>query len=139
MLPRAPASEVRRLRRLVSDPSLEIHFDARRTRELGCQVWNVYYRTLSGSLTWLVEWPHELDGNIEPIASMIRNVDFRHTRPKDYSERLDRRTKRLREARQKRVDDRIADAVDYMAPAVRAYLEGKPSVGRCDSYTTGRA
>lgn len=139
MFPRAPRSDVRRLRRLVEDASLDIRFDSGAAAISGRQAWSVFYLDGWGKDVWLLDWALPLDGNLAALAERVRRVDFRHQRPKDFSGALDERYLKQKAERRRRRRDELEDLTDYSAAAFKAAFEGKPSIGAYGAGTTGKA
>lgn len=139
MAPLAPRTDIRRLRRMVDDPSLDIRFDEAAAEASGSEAWAVFYRNGEGRPVWLLDWPHPLLGNLEAIALKVRRVDFRHGRPKDYAAELDARRKRLADEKRRRRMEQIEDMTDYSANALRAWADGRPSCGSYGPSSTGKA
>jgi hypothetical protein len=67
---RAPARWVRRLRKLSDVPDLQVLWDP------DLRHWK-FYSFQGGCWRVLVEWPHDLDGNLEALANRLLFLDYR--------------------------------------------------------------
>jgi hypothetical protein len=138
MAPTIPATELRRLRRLADDYTLEVLFDAWEAERSGKPCWNIYFRQ-GPHLELLGEWRHQLDGNIGVLASMIRSANYSVRSAKDQNAANDRRVMEKKKRAMQLRNDMIEDATDYSLNAWKAFIDGKASCGYTGAGCTGKA